>query len=487
MVHIRSIRHWPIPLLLVFCAVALSLATNDLKHSASAQRPILDLEYGVEHSRSISISVEKAAARVLPSVVIIKAFTGPAVTIEWASRIREIKAGAPPVEDGYQRTGTGLIVDPDGIVVTNEHLIKGADAVVVQLTDGTTFMAGEISSDPYSDLAIIRLQKAHNLPAATLADPHNLSIGDFVFTIGHPFGLKSSISLGIISAKELNVAHTRVPLLQMDAASNPGNSGGPLVNLSGEVVGITEGAFSLSGGFEGVALAIPSDAVKRVTRELIGTGTVRRPHLGVESQELSPQLAIALALPPKAQGLVLTRIPVGTSAAAHEFQVGDVITNVSGMAIQCHKHLEDALAMGSIGEPVEIAFWRDGQQRVTQVRLGELSKAPVVAQQSTGPSRPQFSDDQNELGFDVVAASPAELLELGYVEPDAGVLVTHVDPHKSAYRKGIQAGMLILQVGKSRVRTVEQFDVAIGRSSLRKGILILVSSPQGRSFEVFGL
>ena len=260
--------------------------------------------------------------------------------------------------------GSGFFVDPSGVVVTNFHVVNGADEVVVHLADGRKFSSREIRGDRRTDLAIIRLDlKGATVPFLTFGDSNAMDIGDRVLAVGAPFGLTGSVTHGIISAKGragLNM-NMYEDFLQTDAAINPGNSGGPLVNLAGEVVGINAAIKSQSGGFQGISLAIASNLAKQVVKALLTDGVVRRGYLGIQIRDLDAELAGKLGIAKEA-GVVIAEVYNGTPASKSGLQAGDVITKIGGNPIKDGRTMQTTIASLPIGRASEVTIIRDGRR-----------------------------------------------------------------------------------------------------------------------------
>ena len=318
----------------------------------------------VEHANSLSRAFRESAHVAMPSVVTVyshqsaknvkgtrgargldgNAFggTNPFEGTPFADRFKDLIPQMPEGQDYSFRTpprdgmGTGVIIDRSGIILTNNHVVEGADTVTVHMSDGREFKATDIKTDPQSDLAVLRIKADGDLPAAHLGNSDDLEIGDWVIAIGNPFEQEKTVTAGIISGKgrTLGASH-RTEFLQTDAAINPGNSGGPLVNLTGEVVGINTAIASNSGGYQGLGFAIPINQAKWVTEQLIKDGSVHRGYLGVQIGEVSNELASQLGVQPR-EGAFVREVFPNTPAADAKIQAGDVITSFDGHKITGH-------------------------------------------------------------------------------------------------------------------------------------------------------
>jgi serine protease Do len=276
-------------------------------------------------------------------------------------------------EEARQGFGSGVIVDPRGTILTNHHVVEGADEVTVQLKDGRKLVSREFKSDPKSDLAIIRLKVTERMPFLELGDSDAMEIGDRVLAVGAPFGLTGSVTHGIISGKgrslKLNMYED---FLQTDAAINPGNSGGPLISLDGKVIGITTAIKSRTGGFQGVGLAISSNLARDIMRKLDRDGVVRRGYLGVQMRDLDdPALVERLGLPRGQQGVVVSRVLENGPAGKAGIRQGDVITSIAGKVILDGRVVQRVVADLAVGRPVPVNFIRDGRLRMVEVTIEE--------------------------------------------------------------------------------------------------------------------
>jgi serine protease Do len=291
------------------------------------------------------------------------------VSIESRAKVRRPgRARESTVELGL---GSGVIVDPKGIVLTNYHVIDGADFVEVRLTDGRKFVSEDMAGDKKTDLAIVRVTSDKPLPALALGDSSKMEVGDRVLAVGAPFGLAGSVTHGIISAKSRNLRlNAYEDFLQTDAAINPGNSGGPLVNLEGQVIGINSAIKSRSGGFQGVGLAISSDLAKVVMDQLLKEGVVHRSYLGVEIVDVDANVAKELHLTANS-GALVTRVFPDSPGSKGGLKEGDVVTRIGNVPIREGSELRKVVAGLPVGRPVEIALMRDGKSMVEKVTVEE--------------------------------------------------------------------------------------------------------------------
>ncbi len=262
--------------------------------------------------------------------------------------------------------GSGVIVDPSGIILTNNHVVDGADEVLIELADGREFKADEVKTDPASDLAVLRIKGAGSLPTATLGDSDQMQIGDWVLAIGNPFGLEQTVSAGIISGKGRELETTRARMLQTDAAINPGNSGGPLVNLEGEVIGINTAIATNNGAFQGVGFVIPSNLAKWVMGQLIKQGSVDRAYLGVAPREVTRTIAAHIDHAKRGEGALIEEVTADSPAAEAGLKNGDIIVEVNGHKIHSPAELRELVERATVGthnDTVGAARWQRGVGR----------------------------------------------------------------------------------------------------------------------------
>ncbi len=331
------------------------------------------------------------------------------------------------------------------------------------------------TTDPLTDLAIVRVRSPNSLPAAQFGDSDSLQIGDWVLAVGHPLELETSVSAGIISAKGRALSKVeRASFLQTDAAINPGNSGGPLVNLDGEVVGINTAIASQTGGYQGIGFAIPGSLAREVADQLKQKGLVKRGYLGVGIQKLTGDLAGQLADNPSVHGVVVSQVGSGTPADQAGIEPGDVITHFAGRPVATQSELQRAVERVPIGSTQPIRLIRFGRPLTKRVTTFEYNAGENGRSQYRELRQPRRGNES--LGMEVEDIS---VLARQYgVEADTeGVIVISVDRDGLAAEEGIRPGMLILQVRDTPIRTAAQFEAAIRRESLERGVLLLVRIP----------
>jgi serine protease Do len=383
-----------------------------------------------------------------------------------------------PRQHGF---GSGFIIDPQGVIVTNHHVVAGADEVLIELSDGRKFVSRDIKSDPKSDLAIVRVQTKEPLPHLTFGDSSAMEIGDRVLAVGAPFGLAGTVTQGIISAKGRNLRlNMYEDFLQTDAAINPGNSGGPLVNLNGEVIGVNSAIKSRSGGFQGVGLAIASNMAKDITRQMLKNGVVHRAYLGVQVKDLSPEVAARLGVREQ-KGVLVSKVFDGTPAAKAGLKDGDVITALAGKPVATGHDLQHVVGGLSLDKPLSLTVVRDGERKELSVTVAEQ---PADYGVSGEPSRPQpeaqkQSEELDKLGIEVADLTPQTAKQFGYKEGMKGVVVTRVQTDSPAADAGLRRGMLLVKADKHRVKSADALREAVAKATSDKGMLLQVRTPEG--------
>jgi serine protease Do len=366
-----------------------------------------------------------------------------------------------------QGMGSGFIVSPDGVVLTNAHVVADADEVTVRLTDKREFKARVLGSDKLTDVAVLKID-AKDLPTVKIGDPAAARVGDWVVAIGTPFGLDNTVTSGIISAKSRALpGETVVPFIQTDAAVNPGNSGGPLFNLGGEVIGINSQIFSRSGGFQGLAFAIPIDVAMNVKDQIREHGKVQHGRLGVTIQEVTAPLAENFGLA-KPEGALVSSMQKDSAAAKAGLEPGDVILKFDGKAITRSSELPPLVAALKPGSKVTIEVWREGKAKELTATVGafEDKTAQLSAKELAG---------KGKLGVAVRPLSPEEKKAQ---ELAGGVVVE--DVAGAAAKAGVRPGDVIVSVNNVPVKNPEQLRELIGKAA--KSVALLVQRDDARIY-----
>ncbi len=378
--------------------------------------------------------------------------------------------GGPPVQQG---AGSGSIIDPRGRVLTNHHVIAEALSIQVRLEDGRSFRARVLGSDPLTDLALLELEGVEGeLPYVKLGDSDALRVGDYVVAIGNPFGLASSVSAGIISARERNIqAGPYDDFLQTDAAINPGNSGGPLFNLRGEVVGVNT---AIVGGGTGIGFAVPSRMAKLLLPQL-EEGVVRRGWLGVAVQDLTPELAAALGVKVE-KGAVVSEVTPDTPAAKAGLKADDVIIRLDGEAVESAGALTRAVGFMPPGKELSLTVVRDGEETKQQLTLGERPDLEGVAEQQRErrEAREALRKEGEAGGFGLTVRDAR-----GRGMPP-GALVVHVETGSRAERAGFAPGMVIVEAGGKNIRSAKDLMQALKSAKTGDTLLLRAQVGEGK-------
>ena len=371
-----------------------------------------------------------------------------------------------PLPRGPQRQrslGSGFIIDSDGSILTNNHVVENASKIVVKLSDDQEYEAKVVGRDPKTDIAVIKINAKAKLIAANFGDSDTLEVGEWVVAIGNPFGLDSTVTSGIVSAKGRHIGQGPYDnFIQTDASINPGNSGGPLINLRGEVVGMNTAIFSRTGGNIGIGFAIPINLVKELLPQLRGKGKVVRGYLGVLIQKVTPEIAESLGME-RGYGALVANVSKEGPAEKAGVKVGDVIVEFDGKEVKDSGDLPIVVARTPVDKKVRMKVLRDKKETYLNVAVGELKDEEVVA---TVP-------EKGELGLTVQRLTPqmAESLGLERVE---GVVVTAVDPGSAADEAGIRRGDIIIEVDRKAVRSLDDYKKAVAGARKGRGVLFLV-------------
>lgn len=424
-----------------------------------------------------------AAARGLPDFSDLVARYGPAVV-----NVSVVERGQPaaldddapqdPLHDFLRRfgvpeprgnqppargEGSGFFVTADGYVLTNAHVVADASTVTVRMTDRREFLAKVVGVDRRTDVAVLKVD-GKDFPTVEFGDPNKLRVGEWVVAIGSPFGFENSVTAGIVSATSRSLPDgNATPFIQTDAAVNPGNSGGPLFNMAGEVVGINSQIYTRSGGFMGISFAIPIDVASNVQEQLVKTGRVQRGRIGVQIQDVDQQLADSFGLD-RPRGALIAVVEEGAPGAKAGLEAGDIVLSVDGKPVERSAQVSTFIAALKPGTKATLEIWRDRKSREIEVAIEELKEGRVARVGAEGRSE----GGSDRLGLSVRPLTPQERRASGI---DRGLLVEDVDG--PALQAGLQQGDVILGANGQRVGTVDDLERIVGQS--KRSIALLVN------------
>jgi serine protease Do len=362
-------------------------------------------------------------------------------------------------------TGSGVIISPDGYILTNNHVAGGADEIKVKLYDGREFRARRVGVDPETDLALIKVD-AQNLPYATLGDSSRLEQGEWVIALGSPFGLEQTMTVGIVSATGRRLGGAYDNYIQTDASINPGNSGGPLVNMNGEVVGINTMIYSRSGGSEGIGFSVPSNLAKKVKEQLLRNGRVQRGYLGVSLQSVSPAVAKSLGYE-SAEGAVVGDLTENTPAARAGLRSGDVIVEFDGKLVKSPRQLTEMVADTPVGKTAKLKFIRDGRAQTTSITLGERPGRNVAANQNGD------GGNAGRLGisYSTVTSEAVSQMKLKIA---SGALIEDVQLSSPAAEAGLRRGDVIHRINRATVNKAQDLTAALKALNADKEVVLQI-------------
>jgi len=371
----------------------------------------------------------------------------------------------PQDEEVPRGVGSGFILTADGYIMTNAHVVDGADEVLVTLTDDREFKAKIVGADKRTDVAVVKIE-ATGLPAVRVGDVNRLKVGEWVMAIGSPFGLKNTVTAGIVSAKQRDTGDY-LPFIQTDVAINPGNSGGPLINMRGEVVGINSQIYSRSGGFMGISFAIPMDEATRVSDQLRSSGRVSRGRIGVQIDQVTKDVAESIGLG-KPTGALVRGVEAGSPADKAGVEAGDIITRFDGKVIEKHSDLPRLVGSIKPGSRSTMTVFRRGATKDLAVVIAELEPDKVAQKPSDRDEKPKVSSAGSALGLAVSELTDAQKKELkvkGGVKVDAAT--------DAAARAGLREGDVVVAIANVEVGNVKEFDSAVAKIDRNKPVNVL--------------
>ena len=387
--------------------------------------------------------------------------------------------GFPNGPQGQQRgprrsnaLGSGFVISEDGYIVTNNHVIEGADEIEIEFFSGERLAAKLIGTDPKTDVALLKVESDKPLPFVKFGDSDKARVGDWVMAMGNPRGQGFSVSAGIVSARNRELSGTYDDYLQTDAAINRGNSGGPLFNMDGEVVGVNTAILSPNGGSIGIGFSMASNVVQKVVGQLLEFGETRRGWLGVKIQDITPDMAEALGLA-SAEGAMISEVPEGPAKEAG-IEAGDIIISFDGGEVKSTRDLVRRVADAPVGSAVRVTVLRDGKQETLLVTLGrrELAEGEAVP---AAVQKPQETE-KDLLGLTVTPLTDSLSTEMGLPSGTEGLVVKSIDEASSAFEKGLRAGDLITEAGQKPVASITDLEdrIAEAEDAGRKSVLLLI-------------
>ncbi|MEY4549551.1 MAG: hypothetical protein RL685_5746 [Pseudomonadota bacterium] len=431
-------------------------------------------EMSSQRPGSTDVTIADIAERSTPSVVNVASRRAVKEQSQQDQAFRHFFGpfGPEPQEREQRGLGSGVIYSADGLVLTNNHVIEGADQITVTTGDGVDYEAEVAGTDEKSDVAVLRLKgNPKGLVPITVGDSTKLRVGDVVLAIGNPFGLSQTVTMGIVSAKgrsETGIDVDYADFIQTDAAINPGNSGGALVNMQGELVGINTAIISRTGGYQGIGFAIPSTMAREIAQSLLEHGKVVRGWLGIGIQDVDQELATAMGLP-NADGVLVNSVEPNGPAEKGGLQRGDVVLTVAGKKTNSTPQLRNLVAASSANKKVEIGILRAGKPQTLNILLGELKTDSPRSAPATGSPNEQTL---NGLALEPLSPKLRQRLD---IPPSIkqGIVVTGVAPGSSAAARGITPGDMILEVNRKPVGTLQELNAALQQSPGRGALLLL--------------
>lgn len=441
------------------------LATQQLIGQPAAPAPLAPVLPGRDWQ-----SFAPVVKRVLPGVVCIE------------SKGREKHTAGEDTDPGF---GSGVLIDPSGVIITNNHVVADLDEVEVTLHDGRKFITTDIRRDPKSDIALVKLAVKEPLPFLEFGDSDAMEVGDRVLAFGAPFGLTDSVTSGIVSAKSRNnlKLNQSEDFIQTDAAMNPGNSGGALVNLDGKLIGLTAAIKTRTGGFQGVGLAVSSNLAKKAAADLLKNGGVKRAFFGIAVRELDEASAKNAGYKGSAGGVVVSTVGANSPAAKAGILVGDVITKVNGHIVPEPSELRKTIAALAPGQVVDVLLWRGGKFYIGKVKVEEQRQSNQPANPTTTPDplpkAPQISVTSETVGLAMTDLTLERAKQLKLPNDAKGAMISGVARSSLAEKAGLTRGLVVLKVDNTAVSSAITFEQALRKADPEKGAVLHVLKANG--------
>jgi len=449
-------------------------------------------------------SLAPLAEKISPSVVNITTST----TVEGRTGPRGIVPEGSPFEDFFKEfrdrnnggeapaprkssaLGSGFVISEDGFVVTNNHVIEGADEITIEFFTGLELKAEVIGTDPNTDIALLKVEAPSALPFVSFGDSNAARVGDWVLAMGNPLGQGFSVSAGIVSARNRALSGTYDDYIQTDAAINRGNSGGPLFNMDGEVIGVNTAILSPNGGSIGIGFSMASNVVTRVVNQLKEFGETRRGWLGVRIQDVTQDVADAMGLA-KASGALITDVPDGPAKDAG-LKTGDVILSFAGVEVEDTRGLVRQVGNSTVGASVRVTVLREGKSQTLKVKLGRREDAEGAGASASEPedeAEPEAPASKSVLGLTITPLTDDLRTELGADDSVEGLAVNEVDEMSEAFEKGLRVGDIITEAGQQPILSITDLEDRIteAKDGGRKSLLLLVRRAGDPRFVALGL